>query len=129
MTSYPLGIYNRWLRAVFIYIVPVAFVNYPTALFLLERTDPFGMPAALAWAAPLVAALFFLVALGIWQIGVTKYASTGSEQHAASFSTVELVQDPFVLGRVIGEACVPIIPQHEPDTLLVDPRQRAGNGP
>ena len=78
MVSYPLEIYNRWLRSVFLYIVPVAFVNYPTALLLLERRDPFGLPAGLAWAAPLVAALFFLVARGIWQIGVLKYSSTGS---------------------------------------------------
>ena len=78
MVSYPLEIYNRWLRTIFLYIVPVAFVNYPTALLLLERQDPFGLPAGLAWAAPLVAALFFLVARGIWQIGVLKYSSTGS---------------------------------------------------
>ncbi len=78
MTSYPLGIYNRWLRSVFIFIVPVAFVNYPAALVLLNRTDPFGLPPSLAWAAPFVAVLFFLVAYGFWQIGVTKYSSTGS---------------------------------------------------
>ena len=78
MMSYPLGIYNRWLRNIFIFIVPVAFVNYPAALILLNRTDPYGLPAALAWAAPLVAVAFFLVARGFWQLGVSKYSSTGS---------------------------------------------------
>jgi len=78
MTSYPLGIYNRWIRNVFLFVIPVAFVNYPTALFLLERTDPYGLPAALAWAAPLVAAVFLGIALSIWRIGVTKYTSSGS---------------------------------------------------
>jgi len=78
LTSYPLGIYNRWLRAVFIFIVPIAFVNYPAALFLLERTDPFGLSSTLAWASPLVAALFFGIACGFWRIGVTKYQSAGS---------------------------------------------------
>lgn len=73
MTSYPLSIYNRWIRGVFLFIIPVAFVNYPTALVLLNRGDPYGLPAWLAWAAPLVAALFFAVARGFWQLGVSKY--------------------------------------------------------
>lgn len=78
MMSYPLSIYNRWLRTIFLYIVPVAFVNYPAALFVLDRTDPFGLPGTAAWASPLVAALFFFVALRFWQFGVTKYQGTGS---------------------------------------------------
>ncbi len=78
MVSYPLGIYNRVLRTVFLWIVPVAFVNYPTALVLLERTDPYGLPPNIAWAAPLVAATFFGVSLCIWRYGITKYQSAGS---------------------------------------------------
>lgn len=78
MISYPLSIYNRWMRGIFLFLVPVAFVNYPAALVLLERTDPDGLPPGLAWAAPLVAALFFLLARLFWAIGVGKYASTGS---------------------------------------------------
>lgn len=78
LTSYPLSIYNRWIRTLFLWIVPVAFVNYPAALLLLERSDPYGLPPTLAWAAPLVAALFFAAARGFWQIGVTKYQSVGS---------------------------------------------------
>jgi ABC-2 type transport system permease protein len=78
MMSYPLSIYNRFIRTVFIYVVPLAFINYPTALTLLERTDPHGLPSAIAWASPLAAALFFAVALRFWRIGLTKYTSTGS---------------------------------------------------
>ncbi len=78
MMSYPLSIYNRWLRVLFLYIVPVAFVNYPAALYVLERRDPFGLPAAAAWAAPLAAGLFFLAAISFWRFGVSKYQSTGS---------------------------------------------------
>ncbi len=78
MISYPLGIYNRWIRNVFLFVIPVAFVNYPTALFLLGRTDPYGLSPWLAWAAPLVAVLFLSIALGIWRIGVSKYTSSGS---------------------------------------------------
>jgi ABC-2 type transport system permease protein len=78
MASYPLSIYSRPLRAIFLYIVPVAFANYPAALLLLERADSRGLPASLAWAAPLVALAFFAVALRVWRVGVSKYQSTGS---------------------------------------------------
>lgn len=78
LVSYPLGIYNRLVRTIFLAIIPVAFVNYPTALFLLGRSDPYGLSPRLAWAAPLVAAIFFSVALLIWRFGVSKYQSTGT---------------------------------------------------
>lgn len=78
LTSYPLSIYSEWLRALFLFIVPVGFANYPAALYLLGREDPSGLPAWLAWLAPLVAAAFFALALRFWAFGVGKYTSTGS---------------------------------------------------
>ncbi len=78
MASYPLPIYHRWLRTIFLFVVPVAFVNYPAALLLLGRRDPFGLAPSLAWAAPLAAAVFFGIARTFWQIGVSKYTSSGS---------------------------------------------------
>jgi ABC-2 type transport system permease protein len=78
LTSYPLSIYSEWLRTLFLFIVPVGFANYPAALYLLDRADPWGLPAWLAWCAPLVAALFCAAALRFWAFGVSKYTSTGS---------------------------------------------------
>lgn len=78
LSSYPLGIYNGWLRAVFLFVVPVAFGNYPAALALLGRADPGGLPVAAAWLAPLVALLFFGFAWRCFQFGVSKYQSAGS---------------------------------------------------
>lgn len=78
MASYPLSIYHDWLRTFFLFIVPVGFSNYPAALYLLGRSDPAGLPAWLAWLAPLVAATFFALALRFWHFGVGKYTSTGS---------------------------------------------------
>ena len=78
LTSYPMSIYSRGIRLVFCAVVPVGFVNYPAALVLLDRTDPWGFPSALAWASPLVAALFMGLALLFWRVGVSKYASTGT---------------------------------------------------
>lgn len=78
LTSYPLSIYQEWLRTFFLFIVPVGFVNYPASLYLLGRADPHGLPAWLAWCAPLVAAAFMGLALRFWAFGVSKYTSTGS---------------------------------------------------
>jgi ABC-2 type transport system permease protein len=77
-TSYPLSIYNGWIRGIFLFVIPIAFANYPTALYLLGRADPFGLPAWSAWFAPLAATLFCIAALAFWRLGVTKYQSTGS---------------------------------------------------
>ena len=78
LTSYPLSIYHAWLRTFFLFIVPVGFANYPAALYLLDRADPGGLPAWLAWLAPVVASAFFAVTLRFWAFGVGKYTSTGS---------------------------------------------------
>ena len=77
-SSYPLSIYNNWIRAVFLYLIPIGFANYPAALFVLGRTDPFGLPGWIAWLAPLIAGLFCAVALAFWRVGVSKYKSAGS---------------------------------------------------
>jgi ABC-2 type transport system permease protein len=78
LSSYPLSIYSRPLRAVFLFIVPLGFAIYPAGLLLLGRTDPHGLPAWLAWIAPIVAGLFFAVAVAFWRLGVSKYTSAGS---------------------------------------------------
>jgi ABC-2 type transport system permease protein len=77
-SSYPLSIYNGWIRGIFLFVVPIAFANYPAALYLLGRNDPFGLPSWVAWLAPLAAALFLLAALALWRLGVTKYQGAGS---------------------------------------------------
>jgi len=76
--SYPLSIYTGWIRSTFLFIVPIAFANYPAALLLLGRTDPYGLPGWLAWAAPVAGALFCAAALGLWRVGVSKYQSVGN---------------------------------------------------
>ncbi len=78
MLSYPMSIYERWMREFFTFVIPLAFVNYYPALFLLDKPDPFGMPRWLAFLSPLVAVAMFVVALAIWRFGVQHYQSTGS---------------------------------------------------
>ena len=50
------------MRSVFTFVIPMAFINYYPALYLLGKPDPTGMPAWLPFIAPLVALLVFAVA-------------------------------------------------------------------
>ena len=78
LASYPMHIYGDWLRRLFAYVVPLAFVNYFPALYILDKPDPLGAPAALRFASPLVAAAVLLVGRLAWGFGVRYYRSTGS---------------------------------------------------
>ena len=78
LVGHPLPIYAGWLRRLFTFVVPLAFVTYLPALYILERPDPLGLPPVLQFCSPLVAAAFFLVARAAWSVGVRHYQSTGS---------------------------------------------------
>lgn len=77
-TSYPITIYGPWLRRVLCFAVPAAFVAYFPALGLLGRPDPLGLPEALQWSSPVVAAVSVAAAALIWRTGVRRYQGTGS---------------------------------------------------
>ena len=78
MTQYPMHIYPRWLRSIFTFILPMAFINYYPALWLLGKTDPLGGPAWLAFLSPLVCAIVFVIGVRFWWYGVRHYTSTGT---------------------------------------------------
>jgi ABC-2 type transport system permease protein len=78
MTSYPLSIYEQWVRSLFTFVLPLAFINYYPALFLLDKPDPFGLPAWTPFLAPVVAVGVFAGTVRLWRAGVRRYQSTGS---------------------------------------------------
>lgn len=78
ITQYPLTVFPRELVVSLTLVVPIAFVNWYPALFLLDRADPFGMPGWLQLASPLAAAVLLAVTMSFWRIGVRHYTSTGS---------------------------------------------------
>lgn len=78
MSSYPMHIYQDWVRRFFTYIVPLAFANYYPALWLLGKEDPLGLPSWIAWLAPLICAAVFGASLVFWHFGLKQYTSTGS---------------------------------------------------
>jgi ABC-2 type transport system permease protein len=76
--SYPINVYEGWFRRVVAFVLGFGFVAYYPALGLLDRADPLGGPAWLAWCGPLVAAAAATVAALIWRTAVRHYRSTGS---------------------------------------------------
>jgi ABC-2 type transport system permease protein len=77
LTEYPIDIYSQWLRRFLAYLIPMAFVSYFPALYVLDKEDPLGLPRFLQFSAPVVAVLAFLAARGIWSVAVRHYRSAG----------------------------------------------------
>lgn len=77
LTQYPLDVYAGWLRRVFTYVVPVAFVNYFPALYVLGRDSELASPA-LRFLSPLIALAMAGAAGLFWRFAIRHYRSTGS---------------------------------------------------
>ncbi len=79
LTQYPMSIYGDFIRAVFTFVIPMAFINYYPTLWLLGKPDPLGAPVGLlALMAPFVCLAMFAIGVALWRRGVKRYASTGS---------------------------------------------------
>lgn len=78
LISYPMHIYDTWLRRLFTYFIPAIFLNYYPALYFLDKPDPFGLPAFGPFLSPLAGLLIFIAALAFWRYGLKQYQSTGT---------------------------------------------------
>jgi ABC-2 type transport system permease protein len=78
LTQYPLSIYGREAARALTFILPMAFINWQPALYVLDRPDPTGLPSFLRFASPLVAAAMLALAGLAWRTGLRQYRSTGS---------------------------------------------------
>ena len=78
LASYPLDIYRGSVRRFFTFVVPLAFVNYEPALYLLGRPDPLGLPDVTRLLSPVAALAMAALARFGWRQGVRHYQSTGS---------------------------------------------------
>ena len=78
MTSYPIHIYERWLRDIFLYAIPLGLTSFYPALYVLHRPDPLGLPSIAPFVSPVVAAAFFAAGLWVWSSGMRHYQGTGN---------------------------------------------------
>ncbi len=78
LTQYPLTIYPSQVAKGVTFVLPLAFVNWYPALYLLGREDPLGLPGWLRFASPVAALLAAVVAGLAWRAAVRRYRSTGS---------------------------------------------------
>jgi ABC-2 type transport system permease protein len=78
LTQYPLSIFGRDVLRGLTWVVPLAFVNWEPALYVLGRPDPLGLPMFFRFASPLVAAVLSVLAALCWRAGLRRYRSTGS---------------------------------------------------
>lgn len=76
-TQFPINIYDRWLRRFLAYAVPLAFVAYFPALYILGKPDPLGLPSWLGLVSPLVALAAAVAAGAVWGGAVRHYRSAG----------------------------------------------------
>jgi len=76
--QYPLALYERWLRLVLTFLVPLACVAYFPVLAILDRADPLGTPAWFGALAPAAGFAFLALAYLAWRAGLRRHASSGS---------------------------------------------------
>ncbi|MBN1412506.1 MAG: ABC-2 family transporter protein [Spirochaetales bacterium] len=76
--QYPMSIYEKWFQNFFIFIIPLACVNFFPMLEILERPDPLAFPAWMHWVSPAAGILFLIASIFLFRFGVRHYRSTGS---------------------------------------------------
>jgi ABC-2 type transport system permease protein len=76
--QYPLDLFGRWLRDLMTFVIPLAFVSYYPALYILGKADPLGLPGFVPLLTPLVALAAVGIAAAVWHAGLRRYQGTGS---------------------------------------------------
>ncbi|ROQ68691.1 ABC-2 type transport system permease protein [Streptomyces sp. 840.1] len=78
LLQYPPTVFATDLVRGVTFVVPLAFVNWLPALYVLGRDYPLDLPDWVAFLPPVVAALCWVVAGLAWRAGLRAYRSTGS---------------------------------------------------
>ena len=72
---YPLTIFNKVLKFLFTFILPIGFIAYYPAGFFFGRQ---GSDTILTYISPIIGVVFFWVSCKIWEYFAQRYAGTGS---------------------------------------------------
>ncbi|MFF3307156.1 ABC transporter permease [Streptomyces sp. NPDC002952] len=78
LLQYPPTVFAKDLVRGVTFVLPLAFVNWLPALYVLGRPYPLDLPAWVAFTPPLVAAGCCALAGLAWRVGLRSYRSTGS---------------------------------------------------
>lgn len=71
---YPVNMYNGIIRFLLTWVIPFAFVGVYPAAYFLGREEWY----VYSFLTPVVGTVFFLFALFMWNVGVTKYRGAGN---------------------------------------------------
>ena len=77
LSEYPIDVYANWLQRFVTFVVPMAFVAYFPATYVLDKPDPLGAPDWLPFASPAVALVAAVGAGYVWRFAVRHYRSAG----------------------------------------------------
>ncbi|MCL1881787.1 MAG: ABC-2 family transporter protein [Oscillospiraceae bacterium] len=73
-SRYPITIFSGFLRYLFTFAIPMAFISYyPSLMFLRPDQVPI-----LTWLSPLIGIAFFALSYFAWMKGAKSYSGTGS---------------------------------------------------
>jgi ABC-2 type transport system permease protein len=78
LTQYPLTIFPKEIIRAVTFIIPLAFVNWYPALYILGEPDPLSLPGWTQFASSLVAIVLAGLTGWVWRLGIRGYRSTGS---------------------------------------------------
>lgn len=78
LLQYPPTVFAKDLVRAVTFVIPLAFVNWLPALYVLGRPYPLDLPEWLAFTPPLVAVACCALAALAWRMGIRSYRSTGS---------------------------------------------------
>lgn len=75
--QYPIDIYPKPLRLLFLYVAPIALCMHLPVSIILDK-PMFDVPGWCGYLTPLSGLVFFLIMVRVWYFGVRRYRSTGS---------------------------------------------------
>ncbi|MFJ6082959.1 ABC transporter permease [Streptomyces sp. NPDC092369] len=78
LLQYPPSVFGQELVRGVTFVLPLAFVNWVPASYVLGRPLPLGLPQWTAFVSPLVAVACCALAGVAWRVGLRSYRSTGS---------------------------------------------------
>jgi ABC-2 type transport system permease protein len=81
LAQHPVPVYTAWLRQLVLFVVPIGFVIYLPATYLLDKSAPVDPSAFLRFASPAVAAIaagVAVVVVVVWRAAVRRYRRSAS---------------------------------------------------